>query len=98
MVNCITLNRWFTYTYLAWLKIIFHTVLKTFSFGLQWCNDQTIANKMSRVTNSFASTKTAKKTESSILSSATKNNIPEDYYYINNKKHNYKNKTWIPTE
>lgn len=47
---------------------------------------------MSRVTNSFASTKTAKKTESSIISSAIKNNIPEDYYYINNIKHNYKNK------
>lgn len=47
---------------------------------------------MSRVTNSFASTKTAKKTESSIISSAIKNNIPEDNYYINNIKHNYKNK------
>lgn len=47
-----------TLPYLAWLEIILHTVLETFSFGLQRCDYQTVANKMSRVTNSFASTKT----------------------------------------
>lgn len=72
------------YTYLAWLKIVFHTVLKAFAFGLQWCDYETVANKMGRVANSFASTKTIKKTESSIISSDIKNYISKDYY-INNK-------------
>lgn len=47
-----------TLPYLARLEIILHTVLETFSFGLQRCDYQTVANKMSRVAHSFASTKT----------------------------------------
>lgn len=39
--------------YLAWLKVIFHTVLEAFSFRLQRRHDEAVSHKVSRVTDSF---------------------------------------------
>jgi len=50
---------WCAFSYLAGLEIIFHTMLKAFSFRLQRCHDETVPHKVSRVTDSFAGAETA---------------------------------------
>lgn len=45
--------------YLAWLEIIFHTVLEAFSFGLQGGHDEAVPHEVRRVTDSFTGPKTA---------------------------------------
>lgn len=48
-------------SHLPGLKIILHTMLKPFSFGLERCDDQAVTNKMCRVADALAGAKAAKR-------------------------------------
>lgn len=47
-----------SFSYLAGLEIIFHAVLKAFSFRLQRCHNEAVSHKVRGVTYSFTGAKT----------------------------------------